>query len=191
VRLGVGVGWQASEYESLGVPFAERGARMDECIRLLRLYWTEPSVTFRGRYYRAEAMGMDPKPVQPGGPPIWVGGSSPAAVRRAATRGDGWLPQGPIDRAVVDRIRQLRADAGLPEAFDLGALVGSVYVGDPSWDLGGPALTGPPEKVAEGLAWLSDLGVGQGQVRLRSRSVTELVDQIEAFGTQVAPLVAT
>ena len=78
VRLGVGVGWQRSEYESLGVPFAERGRRIDEAITLMRRYWTEPSVTFRGHFYRAEAMGMDPKPVQPAGPPLWLGGDSEA-----------------------------------------------------------------------------------------------------------------
>jgi probable F420-dependent oxidoreductase len=94
VRLGAGVGWQESEYESLGVPFAERGRRMDECIELLRLYWREPSVTFTGRYYQAEAMAMDPKPVQPGGPPIWLGGGSDAALTRIGRMGDGWLAGG-------------------------------------------------------------------------------------------------
>jgi probable F420-dependent oxidoreductase len=94
VRLGCGVGWQASEFESLGVPFEERGRRMDECLQLLRLYWTEPSVTFHGRYYHVEAMGMDPKPVQVGGPPIWLGGGSEAALRRIGRLGDGWLAGG-------------------------------------------------------------------------------------------------
>lgn len=94
VRLGAGVGWQESEYESLGVPFTERGRRMDECIELLRLYWREPSVTFTGRYYQADAMAMDPKPVQPGGPPIWLGGGSDAALARIGRMGDGWLAGG-------------------------------------------------------------------------------------------------
>jgi probable F420-dependent oxidoreductase len=110
VRLGVGVGWQRSEYESLGVPFEERGPRMDEAITLMRRYWTEPSVTFRGQFYRAEAMGMDPKPVQPGGPPIWIGGDSEAALRRVGRLGDGWmamadsddvLPSAPEKRAII------------------------------------------------------------------------------------------
>jgi alkanesulfonate monooxygenase SsuD/methylene tetrahydromethanopterin reductase-like flavin-dependent oxidoreductase (luciferase family) len=92
--LGCGVGWQTSEFESLDVPFEERGRRMDECLQLLRLYWTEPSITFHGRYYHVEAMGMDPKPVQPGGPPIWLGGGSEAALRRIGRLGDGWLAGG-------------------------------------------------------------------------------------------------
>jgi probable F420-dependent oxidoreductase len=189
VVMGVGAGHVEGEFDVLGVPFDRRGALLDEAIDALRAAFADEYPTIDGPTWRAAAYGQRPRPVQPGGPPIWVGGSSPAAVRRAATRGDGWLPQGPIDRETVTRIRELRAAAGRPEAFDLGALVGAVYVGEPAWDLGGPALTGPPEKVAEGLGWLRDLGVGQGQVRLRSRSATELVDQIEAFGSQVAPLV--
>ena len=131
VRLGCGVGWQAAEFESLGVPFAERGRRMDECIELLRRYWTEPSVDFRGRYYTAEAMAMDPKPVQPGGPPIWLGGSSDAALRRVGRLGDGWLagggerPETVRERLAV--IREAAERAGRdPQAIGL-----QVQLGDP------------------------------------------------------------
>jgi probable F420-dependent oxidoreductase len=101
VRLGVGVGWQRSEYESLGVPFEERGPRMDEAITLMRRYWTDPSVTFHGQFYRAEAMGMDPKPVQPGGPPVWIGGDSEAALRRVGRLGDGWMAMADSDDVVL------------------------------------------------------------------------------------------
>jgi probable F420-dependent oxidoreductase len=118
VRLGVGAGWQESEYESLGVPFAERGRRLDEAIHLLRLYWTKPSVTFRGRFYQAEAMAMDPKPVQPGGPPIWLGGDSDAALRRVGRLGDGWLAMADADDLLATlptklaTIRAAAEDAG-------------------------------------------------------------------------------
>jgi probable F420-dependent oxidoreductase len=114
VRLGVGVGWQRSEYESLGVPFAERGLRIDEAITLMRRYWTEPSVTFHGQFYRAEAMGMDPKPVQPGGPPIWLGGDSEAALHRVGRLGDGWMAMADSDEAVVtapEKLATIRAAA--------------------------------------------------------------------------------
>jgi probable F420-dependent oxidoreductase len=114
VRLGVGVGWQRSEYESLGVAFAERGRRIDEAITLMRRYWTEPSVTFHGQFYRAEAMGMDPKPVQPGGPPIWLGGDSEAALHRVGRLGDGWMAMADSDEAVVtapEKLATIRAAA--------------------------------------------------------------------------------
>jgi probable F420-dependent oxidoreductase len=190
IVMGVGAGHVEGEFDLLGVPFARRGALLDEAIDALRAAFADEYPTLPGPTWTASGAGQRPRPVQAGGPPIWVGGSSPAAMRRAATRGDGWLPQGPIDREIVDRVRRLRAEAGRPEEFDLGALVGSVYVGDPDWDLDGPALTGPPEKIAEGLGWLRDLGVGQAQVRPRSRSASEFADQVAAFGTEVAPLVA-
>ena len=131
VRLGVGVGWQASEYESLGVPFAERGRRMDECLQLLRLYWTEPSVTFHGRYYRTEAMAMEPKPVQPGGPPIWFGGGSQTTLRRIGRLGDGWLAGGgerpESVQAKVAAIHRAAEEAGRdPAAIGLQAWLGDV-----------------------------------------------------------------
>jgi len=91
VRLGVGVGWQAPEYEALGFPFQERGRRMDEAIRMLRVWWGKSSVDFDGDFYRAEAMAMEPKPPQGASIPIWVGGHSEAALRRAGELGDGWL----------------------------------------------------------------------------------------------------
>ena len=114
VRLGVGVGWQRSEYESLGVPFEERGRRIDEAITLMRRYWTEPSVSFHGQFYRAEAMGMDPKPVQPGGPPLWIGGDSEAALRRVGRLGDGWMAMADSDEAVLsapEKLATIRAAA--------------------------------------------------------------------------------
>ena len=91
MRLGVGVGWQESEYDALGADFHTRGARMDEAIALLRTYWSDAQVTFAGRHYRATAMGMEPKPPQGRRLPIWIGGASEAALRRAGRLGDGWL----------------------------------------------------------------------------------------------------
>lgn len=188
VIMGVGAGHVEDEFELLGVPFAERGRLLDESIDALRAAFAEDYPTLPGPRWPAAALGQRPRPVQEDGPPIWVGGSSKAAVRRAAERGDGWLPQGAVTADVVTRIGELRAAAGRRDRFDLGALIGSTYVGDPDWDLGGPALTGSPEKVAHVLKKLAALGVGQVQVRLRSRSVDELVDQIGRVGAEVIPL---
>ena len=186
--LGVGAGHVEAEFELLGVPFGARGRRLDEAIDALRAAFADEYASFDGPTWTFDGYGQRPRPVQGGGVPIWVGGSSPPAIRRAATRGDGWLPQGPVTPELVASIRTQRAQAGRPEAFDLGAIAGGVYVGEPTWDLGGPAITGPPEKVAHILRKLGSLGVGQVQVRPRSRSLEELLDQIEAIGTQVVPL---
>src|SRR6266498_3020294 len=91
VRLGVGVGWQESEYEALGEDFRTRGERMDEAIRLLRTYWSEPNVSFDSAHYKTVQMAMEPKPPQGGRLPIWIGGNSEAAYRRVGRLGDGWL----------------------------------------------------------------------------------------------------
>src|SRR4029077_3091855 len=81
VRLGVGVGWQESEYEALGESFRDRGARMDEAIRLLRAYWTDAEVNLASAHYPTVSMAMEPKPPQGGRLPVWIGGGSGAADR--------------------------------------------------------------------------------------------------------------
>jgi probable F420-dependent oxidoreductase len=101
VRLGVGVGWQESEYDALHEPFGDRGKRMDEAIALLRAYFGDERVDFASDVYPTEAMAMEPKPPQGGRLPIWIGGSSKAAIRRVATIGDGWMGSAVADDAAV------------------------------------------------------------------------------------------
>jgi probable F420-dependent oxidoreductase len=91
VRLGVGVGWQESEYDALGEAFNDRGKRMDEALELLRACWRDERIDFAGAHYHVTAMGMEPKPPRGAALPIWVGGHSPAALRRVGQYGDGWL----------------------------------------------------------------------------------------------------
>lgn len=102
VRLGVGVGWQASEYDALEEDFSNRGQRMDEAIAVLRAYWGDERVDVEGDHYSATAMAMEPKPPQGAALPIWIGGGSKAALRRTATLGDGWMGSALAD---TDRIR--------------------------------------------------------------------------------------
>jgi probable F420-dependent oxidoreductase len=91
--LGLGVGWLREEFEALGAPpFEERGRVTDEYIALMRTTWTTDPVSFEGRYYRVKDVHALPKPVQSGGIPIWIGGHTDGAIRRAATIADGWHP---------------------------------------------------------------------------------------------------
>ena len=91
-RLGVGLGWNHVEYEALGQPFDRRGRRLSEQIDLLRHLWTEGTITYRGEFDRVTGAGLAPLPVQR--PiPIWIGGSSEPALRRAGRLADGWFPQ--------------------------------------------------------------------------------------------------
>jgi probable F420-dependent oxidoreductase len=114
LRLGVGVGWNAVEFEALGEDFHTRGKREEEQIELLRLLWTEPVVTFKGRWHTVTEAGLSPLPVQR--PiPIWLGGHSDAALERAGRVGDGWLPQMPPGdkaREAIDKLRSAARDAG-------------------------------------------------------------------------------
>jgi probable F420-dependent oxidoreductase len=91
LRLGVGVGWNFVEYQALGMDWNTRGARQAEQIEVLRRLWTDDVVTFRGRFHDLKEVSIIPAPIQR--PiPIWLGGSSDAAVKRAARLGDGWMP---------------------------------------------------------------------------------------------------
>ena len=89
LRLGVGTGWNFVEYESLGVPFGDRGKRFDEQIELLRRLWQEPVIDFSGRFHRIDRAGILPRPRRD--IPIWLGGFTPVAIRRAVRVGDGML----------------------------------------------------------------------------------------------------
>jgi probable F420-dependent oxidoreductase len=92
LRFGVGLGWNAVEYEALGKDFANRGRRIEEQVTLLRRLWTEQTVTFEGEYERVTGAGLAPLPVQR--PiPIWFGAQSPRAYERAGRLADGWFPQ--------------------------------------------------------------------------------------------------
>ncbi len=122
LRLGVGVGWNAVEYEGLNENFNDRGARSEEQIALLRALWAEPTITFEGRWERVTEAGINPLPVQR--PiPIWIGGYVEATLRRVGQIGDGWFPWRPPDetmRAAVARLRDYAVAAGRnPEAIGL------------------------------------------------------------------------
>lgn len=92
-RLGVGIGWNRVEYDGLNETFGNRGKRVEEQIDLMRKLWTEPAVTYDGRWHQIDNAGILPLPQQR--PiPVWVGGSSEPAIRRAARIGDGFFPQG-------------------------------------------------------------------------------------------------
>jgi probable F420-dependent oxidoreductase len=93
VVLGVGVGGEGpKDFEAVGVPASERGARTNEALRALRELFRGGPASFSGRFFAFEGVEIEPQAVQPGGPPLWVGGRSEAALRRAGSLGDGWMP---------------------------------------------------------------------------------------------------
>ncbi len=116
LRLGLGVGWNAVEYEALGENFHNRGRRMEEQVELLRKLWTEPVVSFKGRWHQIPDAGINPLPVQR--PiPIWMGGMSEPVLKRIARTADGWFPQfqpGDEARAVLERLHGYIREASRP-----------------------------------------------------------------------------
>ncbi|MFF1811533.1 LLM class F420-dependent oxidoreductase [Streptomyces sp. NPDC058251] len=188
--LGVGAGHVQEEFEAVGADFERRGAVLDECVDALRAaLGPDEFPVHHGKLYDFEGLGQRPRPAQEH-VPVWVGGSSPAAVRRAALRGDGWLPQGDPRERLPEQIatlRRIREGAGIEEPLTIGAITEPLYVGEPGWDVGRRTLHGTPEALAESLRAYRAMGVHQIQVRFRSRSRGELTDQITAFGADVAP----
>ena len=167
VRLGVGVGWQESEFEALGEDFANRGRRMDEAIAVLRAYWSDERIDLDGDHYRSTAMAMEPKPARPGGPPIWIGGGSTAALRRTARLGDGWMGSAMVDDAMIGRaLGTIRAEA---EA-----------IGRDPGEIGLQMMLQPPPTRAEDKVWYAD-----------HDRVVRRVETLAALGFQWVSLNAT
>ena len=114
LRLGIGIGWNKVEYAALKQDFHTRGRRIEEQVALLRQLWTEPLVSFEGRWHTIPDAGLNPLPVQQ--PiPIWFGGHADAVLRRIAAMGDGWLPnyRTAEDAApFLDLLDQYLAEAG-------------------------------------------------------------------------------
>jgi probable F420-dependent oxidoreductase len=172
VDFGIGVGSNPAEFEACGVPYAERGARCDEYVALIRALWRDDPAHFEGRFWSLADCHLDPKPRQAGGPPVIVGGHSLAALSRVARLGDGWYdigrsPEatgellGTLDRLLAERDRHRR---------DLRIVMGAV--GDPAQ----PASLDPYE----------ELGVDEVLVPLGRQDhdgIARTLDAVHAFTT--------
>ena len=182
--LGVGAGHVEREFELLGASFADRGRVLDESLAVIREAF--------GAGEFGDAI-VAPRSPRPDGPPIWVGGSSGPALRRAARLGDGWLPQGPPKmgmRGAMEFIRNERAEHfGEDRPFDMGINAGPLHIGPLDWDAGPHTFSGSPEEIAARMSKLAALGANQIQVGFPGRSCAETIEQIERFGAEVWPLV--
>jgi len=191
VILGVGAGHLEGEFATLGVEFARRGKLLDEAIDAVKQAFLDEFPTHEGATWQFADVGLKPRPAQRPRPPVWVGGSTPAALKRAAARGDGWLPQG-TPRAelpqAIATIREHRKRLHGDVPIEIGTMSEWLYVGTPSFEVGPNTRTGAASEIAAHLRGLTELGVHHCGVRFRARSCDELVDQIEAFGRDVGPL---
>lgn len=166
--LGVGAGHVAGEFELLGVDHRRRGQLLDHALAQVRQALRDGEL---------DGAVIAPRSPRPDGPPIWVGGSSRAAIARAARLGDGWLPQGPPEmgmRAALDLLRSERGDRG-PMA--IGGFAAA------------PTLDAPVDDAAAPLRRARELGVTHLQVQFRADSVSHYVEQLARFGAEVWPAV--
>jgi probable F420-dependent oxidoreductase len=169
LRLGVGLGWNAVEYEALGEDFSTRGKRSEEQVELMRKLWTEPSVTYHGRYHRVTGAGLAPLPIQR--PiPVWFGASSERACRRAGRLGDGWFPMvgpGPkLDRAKQE-VEQAATEAGRdPAQIGMGGQV--------SWN-------GNADDLAGGLRAWAEAGASHMSINTMDAGLTSVDDHLAAL----------
>jgi probable F420-dependent oxidoreductase len=128
LSLGLGVGWMRDEFDACGQSFENRGARADEMLAMLGTLFGEDEPSYDGKHYSFPRVGFDPKPTQQPHPPFLVGGSSTAALRRAATLGDGWYGTSDPPEVVAEhlaRMREWRRAAGRGEdSFEVTALLG-------------------------------------------------------------------
>ena len=114
LRLGIGTGWNALEYEVLNENFTNRGRRQEEQVDLMRRFWKEDCFSYQGNYHNFTLAGINPRPTQL--VPIWFGGAAPALLDRCARLGDGWMPvMGPGKRteAAIEIMRRTRESNGL------------------------------------------------------------------------------
>lgn len=115
LRVGIGIGWQKEEYQAVGVPYRDRGQRLDETLDAMRALWRDDPATFHGDFVRFDQVHCDTKPARPEGVPFHIGGSSQAAARRAGLRGDGFFPYvvSPDDLATrMQTVRSAAVEAG-------------------------------------------------------------------------------
>jgi probable F420-dependent oxidoreductase len=196
VTLGVGVGWMREEFEALGSPeFDRRGAVTDEYIRVFKTLWTESPASFSGSFYRFDALHCRPQPVQKPHPPIWVGGHSKAALRRAARLGDGWHPVGanaavplpPSELPGCSRAhRPHRGRRARSKSLTISYKAPVYDVGQRQLPSGQRrAFSGSASQVADDIAAFARLGVSEVVFDFRSESLAESLERMESFAPVV------
>ena len=199
--FGVGAGWMREEFEALGAPpFAERGRVTDEYLAACKVLWTQDDPVFDGRFVRFSGISFLPKPIQQPHPPIWIGGESPAALRRVARLGDAWYPIGtnprhPLNtvarlRDGIDRLRRQAEEQGRdPDAITLTYYSNWFDETKPaSLDAGQrQLLTGSAEEIATDIRALGELGVRHLILNFQRDTPQTTLASMQHFVDEIVP----
>ena len=192
---GVGSGWNQAEYDALGLPFRQRGSRTNEYIRLWKACWEPGSTTFNGRYFAFENMHVSPKPFQQPHPPIWIGGSGSASLRRAARFAEVWQPTPSALEDLISNRKYLEgasAEIGkepprsrMSFRVNFSNITGSSSNGDR------PTGQGRPEHVASDMKrYRQEAGLEEFQINFNGcGSLQQLLDSMDILVEEVIPKV--
>ena len=190
VILGVGVGAIEPETTAVGTDYHTRGAYSSESIRIMKELWTSDSPSYEGRFFQFSDLPFSPKPYQKPHPPIWVGGISDGALRRAARLGDGWHPIRMTPEAMSPHLEKLKGylhTAGR-DPSDLTISVRSeVRVLDSASDSDNNPLIGTPDQILRSVEAFEKLGVEEIMVQVSSPDPSDADTVMEAFAEKVMP----
>ena len=188
--LGVGVGWMSEEFEALDADYEHRGRITDEHIKIFKVLCTQQEPTFEGEYYRVKGIGFSPKPPQKPHPPIWVGGNTGPAMRRAASLGDGWhaVNMRPAQFAEGrDEVFRLRSEYGLEtDRFQVSLRTSLQVTAEPLGE-GRTPLTGTCRQIEEDIRRYEEAGAEYLVLGPRGANIDEVLSTIERFAEGVMP----
>ncbi len=169
VEFGIGASWLEAEWEAVGLDFATRGRRVDEAIEVCQRLWSDEVIEHHGEFFDFGPVKFEPKPTHAPWPPLHIGGDGPAALRRAALLGDGWIPMNhTVDQIPpkAARMAELREEAGRP---------GDVEI-----------TIGAGQSTLEGLRRCAEAGVGRALVR-PWQSTKDALEGLQRFADEVLP----
>ena len=192
--LGVGIGWMVEEFEALGVPFKDRGRIAEEQLQIMNQLWDEEKPQFEGRFYRFENIAFYPKAFSKSRIPVWVGGESGRAQRRAAVYGNAWFPYfvriTPRELASrFDHVRNLAREAGRdPNQLHLNCCL-PIEVTTESVPQEEDCLKGTPDQLVQAIAAFKQVGVEHMALQFMVPRWPTRLEQLERFATEVMPYV--
>ena len=192
VILGAGVGWMPEEFAALRASYTDRGRVTDEYLQIFKLLCTEEKPVFEGQHYQLSNIGFYPKPVQKPHPPIWIGGYSHAALRRAVRLGDGWQPSNLEPEALAEKKALLYRwceEAGRdPASLAISTRVNNVAFGDSGDTVGRPTpLSGSVQRIIDNIKRYEDAGVNHMVLGIRGRDPQRMVETAQRFADDVRP----
>ena len=194
LTLGVGVGAMTEEFDALGIPMSQRASLTNESIAIMKELWTNPSPSYQSRRWSFSNLLFSPKPFQKPHVPLWIGGASPGALRRAATRGNGWHPSGlSVEEFSIGRqeIRDQAEAAGRdPDSLVMSLRVEVEVHGRPSSDRAAnrSRLSGDdPEGMAATLETYAEAGLDHAVLALNSGDVPAITAVMQRIASDVIP----